>query len=100
MKVASCIARTGMQTLYTAERAIASPIPRPGAGHLAGPLPRAQSASEKELAGASSGLREDGFEVVAGGVLGHHDPRRYLVGIETLAEQRQDFGLASRQSAG
>src|SRR5262249_60597288 len=28
MKVASCIARTGMQTLYTAERAIASPAPR------------------------------------------------------------------------
>src|SRR5262245_66469850 len=28
MKVASCIARTGMQTLYTAERAIASPTPR------------------------------------------------------------------------
>src|SRR5262249_58244457 len=28
MKVASCIARMGMQTLYTAELAIASPAPR------------------------------------------------------------------------
>jgi hypothetical protein len=27
IKVASCIARTGMQTLYTAERAIASDTP-------------------------------------------------------------------------
>src|SRR5579859_1955118 len=64
------------------------------------PLPRAQSAGEEELPGAGSGLREDGFNVVAGGVLGHHQPLGDLAGVEALAKQREDLGLASGQSAG
>jgi len=38
-------------------------------GALGVPLPGAQSAGEEELPGAGSGLGEDGFEVVPGGVL-------------------------------
>ena len=64
------------------------------------PLPRAQSAGEKELPGAGSGLGEDGLEMVAGGVFGHHHPLGDLAGVEALAEQSQYFGLASGQSAG
>ncbi len=55
------------------------------------PLPRAQPAGEEELSGAGSGLGEDGFEVVAGGVFGHHHALRDLACAEAFAEQREDF---------
>src|SRR5579859_1543296 len=67
---------------------------------LRAPLPGAQSAGEEELPGAGSGLGEDGFEVVACGVLGHYHLLGDLAGVEALAEQREDFGFASGQSAG
>src|SRR5690242_15796071 len=72
----------------------------PGGGAFGAPLPRAQSAGEKELSGAGSGLGKNGFEVVAGGVFGYHDPIGDLAGVEAFAEQGEDFGLASGQSAG
>ncbi len=62
-------------------------------GAFGATLPRAQSAGEEELPGAGSGLGKDGFEVVAGGVFGHHYPLGDLACVEALAEQREDFGL-------
>ena len=64
------------------------------------PLPRAKSAGEDYLPGAGSCLGEDGFEVIARRVFGHHHALGDLAGVEALAEQPEDFGLAVRQSAG
>ena len=38
--------------------------------------------------------------MVGGGVFGDHHPPGDLAGVEALAKQSQDFGLASGQSAG
>jgi epoxide hydrolase len=63
-------------------------------------LPRAQAPGEEELPGAGSGLREDGLEVVAGGVFGHHQALGDLASVEALAQQPEDLGFAGGQSAG